>query len=74
MSQYKSTQLLPWMRQVRRAIHSEPELSFEEVKTARRIGDELEAMGLKYRYEGPGSAVTARIAGTSQYAGNRITR
>ena len=45
MSQYKSTQLLPWMRQVRRAIHSEPELSFEEVKTARRIGDELEAMG-----------------------------
>ena len=65
MSQYKSTQLLPWMRQVRRAIHSEPELSFEEVKTARRIGDELEAMGLKYRYEGPGSAVTARIAGTS---------
>ena len=65
MSQYKSTQLLPWMRQVRRAIHSEPELSFEEVKTARRIGDELEALGLKYRYEGPGSAVTARIAGTS---------
>lgn len=65
MSQYKSTQLLPWMRQVRRAIHSEPELSFEEVKTARRIGDELEAMGLKYRYEGPGSAVTAQIAGTS---------
>lgn len=65
MSQYKSTQLLPWMRQVRRAIHSEPELSFEEVKTARRIGDELETMGLKYRYEGPGSAVTARIAGTS---------
>ncbi len=65
MSQYKSTQLLPWMRQVRRAIHSEPELSFEEVKTARRIGDELEAMGLKYGYNGPGSAVTARIAGTS---------
>ncbi len=63
MSQYKSAPLLPWMREVRRAIHSEPELSFEEVKTAGRITDELAAMGLEYRYDGAGSAVTARIAG-----------
>lgn len=63
MSEYKSAGYQPWMRKVRRAIHQEPELAFEEIKTAKRIVDELRSIGLEPSYGGPGTGVIARIPG-----------
>ena len=48
---------------LRREFHREPELAFEERRTAARIIAELEHLGLAYSYEGCGSAVVGRLEG-----------
>lgn len=48
---------------LRRWLHQHPELSFHEVETAIRIGEELEILGIPTSYEGEGHAVIARIDG-----------
>ncbi len=65
MSQFRSARHLPWMREIRRRIHKQPELSFQEVRTAALLCAELEKLGIEYRYGGPGSGVIGRIAGAS---------
>ena len=50
---------------LRRSFHAEPELAYEEVKTAQKIIQELNALQLPYEYSGPGSGVVARLKTTN---------
>ena len=59
--QYRSEHLYEWMVEVRRALHREPELAFEEVNTAKRLMAELDNLGIPYDYAGPGSGVIGRL-------------
>lgn len=49
--------------ELRRSLHRIPELAFEEERTARRILDELEALGIPATYGGRGMGVIARMPG-----------
>jgi hippurate hydrolase len=57
----KSEKIFPRMVELRRAIHIDPELAYEEERTAARIMDELERLGIPYEYGGVGGGVVARI-------------
>lgn len=46
----KSEDLFNWMVKIRRAIHENPELGFEEFETSRLIRDELEKLGIPYSH------------------------
>jgi amidohydrolase len=59
--QYRSEHLFNWMVEVRRALHRQPELAFEEVETAKRLMAELDILGIPYNYAGPGSGVIGRL-------------
>lgn len=39
-----------WMVGIRRKIHENPELGFEEVETSKLVRTELEKMGVSYKY------------------------
>ncbi|CAH9068851.1 unnamed protein product, partial [Cuscuta epithymum] len=39
-----------WIKSVRRAIHRNPELAFEEYETSRLVREELEKMGIPYEF------------------------
>ena len=53
---------------LRRWLHQHPELSFQEVETAKRIMQELDDLGIRYKYAGVGHAVIGYIDGeTIQY-------
>ncbi len=60
--------VFPRMVELRREFHRHPELSFEEVRTARTIMAELDRLGIVYEYTGPGGGVVGRIAGTAESA------
>ncbi len=51
---------------VRRAVHRHPELAFQEAHTAQLIIEELELLGIPYRYEGVGSGVVAQLTAAPQ--------
>ncbi|CAF1698756.1 hypothetical protein HID58_051312 [Brassica napus] len=46
----KSQDLFDWMVRIRRKIHENPKLGFEEYETSKLIRSELDLMGVKYRY------------------------
>ncbi|CAK9136280.1 unnamed protein product [Ilex paraguariensis] len=46
----KETELLNWMVGIRRAIHENPELGFEEFETSKLIRTELDKLGIAYKY------------------------
>lgn len=54
--------------ELRRWIHQHPELSFQEVNTAKRIIEELERLGIQYSYAGVGHSVIADIKGRNSSA------
>lgn len=51
------------MRELRRTFHRRPELSYEEVETARTIMAELDRLGIPHEYGGRGGGVIGRLAG-----------
>lgn len=46
----KKAELVDWMVTVRRKIHENPELGYEEFETSKLIRAELEKMGINYKY------------------------
>ena len=49
--------------ELRRSLHRVPELAFQEEETARRVLDELRALGVPAVYGGRGTGVVARLRG-----------
>ncbi len=49
--------------ELRHWLHQHPELSFQEIETAKRIMAELEALGIAWDYPGVGHAVIASVKG-----------
>ena len=56
--------LFPHLVALRRHFHQNPELAYEEVGTAQKIGEELERLGIPYDYPGKGGGVVGRLEGT----------
>lgn len=46
----KRPELVEWMVSIRRNLHENPELGFEEFETSRLIRNELDKMGISYKY------------------------
>lgn len=46
----RKRELVDWMVNIRRKIHENPELGYEEFETSKLIRDELEKMGIRYKY------------------------
>ena len=53
------------MVELRRHFHRHPELSYEEVATARTVMDELDRLGIPHQYGGQGSGVVGRLVGSA---------
>ncbi|KAJ4957855.1 hypothetical protein NE237_024966 [Protea cynaroides] len=50
LSHAKSPELTNWMVDIRRKIHENPELGYEEFETSQLIRNELDKMGIPYKY------------------------
>ncbi|KAJ8773383.1 hypothetical protein K2173_028560 [Erythroxylum novogranatense] len=50
-----------WLKSVRRAIHENPELAFEEFKTSELVRNELDKMDIKYTYPLAKTGIRASI-------------
>ncbi|KAK6124950.1 hypothetical protein DH2020_041311 [Rehmannia glutinosa] len=46
----KKAEVFDWMVGIRRKIHENPELGYEEFETSKLIRDELDKMGVSYKY------------------------
>lgn len=46
----KSPELVDWMVNIRRRLHENPELGFQEFETSKLIRAKLDEMGIKYKY------------------------
>ena len=46
----RRAETVEWIRRIRRRIHENPELAFEEIETSRLIREEMDLMGVRYRY------------------------
>ena len=55
-----------WMKRIRREIHENPELAFEEFATSAVIRRELDRLGVGYRWPVAGTGVVAAIGSGSK--------
>ncbi|RZR74859.1 hypothetical protein BHM03_00044971 [Ensete ventricosum] len=54
-------QAVEWVTAVRRRIHEHPELAYQEFETSRLIREELDRMGVEYRFPLAGTGVVGAI-------------
>ncbi|XP_027090935.1 IAA-amino acid hydrolase ILR1-like 6 [Coffea arabica] len=57
----KQPESVKWIKSVRRKIHQNPELAFEEYETSRLIREELEKMEISYRFPLATTGIRAMI-------------
>jgi len=50
LSQTQKPDVFDWMVGIRRKLHENPELGFEEFETSRVIREELDKLGIPYKY------------------------
>lgn len=50
LNQTQKAEVFYWMVGIRRKLHENPELGFEEFETSRVIREELDKLGVKYKY------------------------
>ncbi|CAL0327417.1 unnamed protein product [Lupinus luteus] len=50
LSMARRPEMVEWIRKIRRRIHENPELAFEEIETSGLIRKELDMMKISYRY------------------------
>ncbi|KAJ8569850.1 hypothetical protein K7X08_006427 [Anisodus acutangulus] len=55
------TETVKWMKKIRRQIHENPELAYEEFKTSALVREELDRMEVKYRWPVAKTGVVASI-------------
>ncbi|KAL2543124.1 IAA-amino acid hydrolase ILR1-like 2 [Abeliophyllum distichum] len=58
-------EIVTWMKMIRRKIHKNPELAFEEFSTSSMIRHELDRMGVKYRWPVARTGVVGTIGSGS---------
>lgn len=57
----KQPDTVSWLKRIRRTIHENPELAFEEIETSRMIRDELDRLEISYRFPMAKTGVRAWI-------------
>ncbi|CAJ1974250.1 unnamed protein product [Sphenostylis stenocarpa] len=50
LSLARRLEMAEWLRGIRRKIHANPELAFEEIETSRLVREELDLLEVSYRY------------------------
>lgn len=58
-------EMAEWMKNIRREIHKNPELAYEELITSSLVRRELEDMGIKYRWPVAKTGVVAAVGSGS---------
>jgi amidohydrolase len=61
-----SREILPWLVEIRRDLHRHPELGLEEFRTARRIGEHLDEIGIEHVDGLAGTGVLGLIRGVEE--------
>jgi len=64
-------ELFEWMQTIRRTIHRQPELSFQEFHTSTLIQEKLDELGIDYQTGWAGTGVIATL-GTERVSGSHV--